>query len=84
MTGQELSDLIASGVIKPDSELFVVQGDQAYPVTVKILQSGRGRKNRNLYILPDQAAESKDYPEGFAGVREVMPLGQGKPKETHD
>ncbi len=54
-----------------DSKVFIQQGDKSFPATVRIFQRGHGRKNREMHICIEENSKSIDFPDGFAGVREL-------------
>lgn len=67
-----LTDLLEeSKNLSSDSKVFIQQGDKSYPATMRIFQRGHGRKNREMHICIEENSEPIDFPDGFAGVREL-------------
>ena len=70
--------------VDPESEVFIQQGEDAYPMTIRVFQRGHGRKNRTAFGCLDVGnaeGNHQNFPENYAGVRELLPLGEGKKKE---
>ncbi len=43
---KDIAELLMDGRIDPEAELFIRQGDEVFPATLKVFQTGHGRKNR--------------------------------------
>lgn len=74
MTAEDAIELLSK--VDPKSTVFLQQGDDAYPMDIRVFQEGHGRKNRTAYGCLGKDAEDnhRNFPEGYAGVRELKQL----------
>ena len=74
MTAEDAIKLLQK--VDPKSIVFIQQGDDAYPMDIRIFQEGHGRKNRTAYAClgKDTECNRRNFPEGYAGTRELKQL----------